>query len=175
MAIDSKRSIWVLSGLGLLLLSLPALGNDQKMVFRNPYWAVLIPIFISVALVAVGCLGSRIGIPNRIRWVVLFLGAIAGVVVAPMVYMEQVTVSKTEIFQQTGLAFMPLTEGFRYDEVKMVRLTTTTTGRRQRTILIWEISYKDGNIDNFNPSDLWERNSDSIVPWLEEMGVLIVR
>jgi len=145
------------------------------MIFRNPSWGALIPVAISVALVAVGCLGPRIRIHAKIRWVVVALGVIAGVVVAPMVYMEQVTVSKTEITQQTGLAWMPLIKGFRYDEVQMVRLTTTRVGRRQRIIVIWEITYKDGNIENFNPSDLWERNTDSIVPRLEEMGVLIIR
>ncbi len=175
MAIQSKRSAWVLAGLGLMLGCVSAFGNDQVMIFRNPPWGALIPVAISAALFAVGFLGRRIGIPAGIRWVMIALGGIAGIVVAPMVYMERVTVSKTEITQQTGLPLVPLIEGFRYDEVQMIRLTTTRTGRRQRIIAIWEITYKDGNIDNFNPSDLWERNTDSIVPWLEEMGVLIVR
>lgn len=170
-----KRTVAALTGLGILHGSATAWGAEAEMVFRNPFWAGLIPLAISALFVGAGYLGARMGIPNALKWILIMIGVVAGVVVLPMVVLENVTVTKTEITQKTGAAWSPLIKGFSYDEVDGIRLTTKLIGPKERETGIWEITYKDGQVEDLNPSDLWERNTDKIVPWLEKMGVQVVR
>ncbi len=171
----SKQGIIITTVLMVLLGCASVFGDDQTLVFRNPPKTAFISAGISIFFLMAAFLGIRFGINRMVRWVFITIGTISGAIFTPMVFMEQVTVSPTEITQETGLVFAPLIKGFKYEEVQKVLITTGKQGRRQRTIVIWEITYRDGNVERLNPSDLWERNSEPIVRRLEELGVLFER
>jgi len=44
-------------------------------------------------------------------------------------------------------------------------------GTKRRLTIIWEIHEKSGTTRDLDPGDLWESNSDEIIPLLESRGV----
>jgi hypothetical protein len=163
------------AGFGACISPSFATNGEQTVVYRFSTTTVLIPVVVSLVLVAVGWLSPRMGIPGRYRWRLVALGVFAGILFAPMMYLDRVVVSPTGIVQRTGFWFMPTVKGFAYDDVRFVRVTTERVGPKRRLETIWQVHYLDGSTEDIDPGDLWANNSDTIIPLLQDRGVVFHR
>ena len=143
-------------------------------VFRYPAKAALIPLGIGAILVIVGLIIRGSGVMKFVRWGIIGFGVVVGGLIGSMVYGERVIVSDTEIVNSTGLPFAPVRRNLQFDTIHSIRFTTDRVGRRQRKIVLWEIRYRDGRVEEHNPSDLWENNTGEIRALMESHGVVFV-
>jgi hypothetical protein len=147
-------------------------GNEGPLVYQNPSWGIFIPAGIAFTLIALAIVGPRMKIPTKACWGLAFFGTIVGVIFLPMVHSERVVINETGI-EQTGLILVSSRQGFTFEEIQEVFLKTDYIGRRQKPQTIWELSFKDGTTEDFNPADLWIRNIETILPALEKHGVKV--
>jgi hypothetical protein len=143
-------------------------------VFRYPAKAALIPLVIGAIVVIVGLFIRRTGVKKFVSWGIIGFGVVVGGLITSMVYGERVIVSDTELVNTTGLPFAGARRTLPFDTIHSIRFTTDRVGRRQREIVLWEVRYRDGSVEEINPSDLWENNTGEIRAIMESHGVVFL-
>ena len=142
----------------------------DPVVFKFSALVIAIPFVIA----AVGMIAAVIFLvtPKRVLAIPLFfIAALGGLVFGPAMLLDRVVVSAENIEQTTGFAWSQNAKGFRFADVSFVRITEKPTGPKRRLSIIWEIHQKDGTTRDIDPGDLWETNSDAIIPLLIKHGV----
>jgi len=148
----------------------PEIGMEKTFTF--PVYISLIPLIIAAVPLVIGLFVLR-----RNRGAALLLFAVAlgiAVLFGPMLFHDRVVVTKEELTQTTGFWFAPTVKGFRFSETKAVTITTEIERRGIRND-IWTIHKKDGTTECIDPGDLWETNTDEIVPILKKHGIEVER
>ncbi len=138
------------------------------MTFMFPVLVSLIPLGISVILIAVGLyLWSRAQVLGGL---IMLFGIVFAVIFGPMLFYDRVVVNEERVEQTTGFWFSPTVKGFDLADLKKVIITT---GRdlKGRKIEIWMAEYNNGESVRLDPGDLWESNGDQIVNFLRNLGV----
>jgi len=144
-------------------------NGGPVLIFRIPLAILLLPIIIAVLGASVALFAQRTNRPVM-RRNSLIIALIAGIGFAPSMYLNTVTVFPTHIEQDTGLLFLRIKKGFSYSEVSFVHIKEVLDGRNEPKT-IWELHMRDGSVVDLHPGDLWQWNSDQIVPYLESRGV----
>ncbi len=140
------------------------------MVFRFPPMVLFLVFMVAVCSAAVAALarcyswGARVMIPS------VLIAFFALGIVLPNMALDRVVVTPKRIEQRTGFWFAPMTKGFDYGDVESVRIAHGVTGGRRRGKL-WYVRHLNGKVEPINPGDLWESNTQEIVPLLEGYGV----
>lgn len=147
------------------------------MTFSIPAWIVGIPAVLALACLAGALLLLRLK-DRRLRPLALgplALALLLGGCCAPVLYHDRVVVGPTRIEQTTGFWWSPTVKGFDYADVEVVRIVDKPVGvpGRERVQPVWEVHRKDGRVVDIDPGDLWEHNTDAIVPLLREKGVRV--
>ena len=88
--------------------------------------------------------------------------------------LDRIVVSPQEIATTTGFWFSPTREGFVYQDVRDVRITTCRD-LKGRVGPAWDVHYRDGRIHQIRLSDLWSRHSVRIMSLLQSYGVVFTR
>jgi hypothetical protein len=133
----------------------------------------MIPIGIALAILLVGLALWRYVAPGP-GVIVSGFGIFFGVLFGPMLFMDRVLVDETRIEQFTGFWFGQTRKGFRFGDLKRVRITTGQD-LKGRDIEIWVAEYESKPPVEIAPGDLWESNGVSIVDYLQGLGIDIVR
>jgi hypothetical protein len=159
----------------LVLLATAASAAGGQRVFTIPTWIVAIPTGIALA-----CLGGAAALARAkntklrpLALLPLLAAAPFGCFCAPTLYRDTVTVGPTRVEQRTGFWWSPTVKGFDYADVRAVRIRRKMAGAPQspRMSNIWEVEGRDGRVVDIDPGDLWENNTDEIVPLLRGHGV----
>ena len=142
---------------------------DPTLEFRFSLQTLLIPISVAAAAALVALFAHRRG-RTKVRRNSILVALVAGLIFAPSMYLDVVRLSALRIEQSRGIPFLGASKGFSYDEVSYVHIKEVWTWKGHREI-IWEIHRRDGTTTDLNPGDLWEWNSDKIIPYLKARGV----
>lgn len=143
-------------------------------VFAFPLYISLIPVVVAVALLVLGTLCFRKREARRLGYF-MFAGAlIAGGIFAPAMLQDRIVVSPQEITMTTGFWFSPTREGFTYQDVRDIRVTTFRDPKG-RVGPAWDVRYGDGRVHQIPLSDLWSRHSGRIMALLQSHGVVFTR
>lgn len=165
-----RLGVALVSVTGLTLASAAAAqGEGTATVFRFPAHVLFLVVLGALAAAAVAVVGYRLSWAPRITGTSALIAIFAGLLIAPSMAVDRVTVTSTGIEQRTGLWFAQTQKGFKYADVASIQIGERR-GRR-RTEMIWNVRHKDGSLSVLDPGDLWEMNSNQIVPQLERYGV----
>ena len=93
-------------------------------VFRFPLAILAIPVVVCVVCAILGILCFRKREARRLSYFFLAAALIAGGLFAPAMFGDRIVVSPQEIATTTGFWFAPTREGFVYQDVLRVRVTT---------------------------------------------------
>lgn len=137
------------------------------MTYTFPTWIPLTAWVIAALALCFGFLLRRRPIALLVG---LFVAAISGALVAPMLWLDRVVINDEKLEQTTGFWWSPTVKGFRIAEVSHV-LITTSRDRRNRFSEIWVVTFKDGRTQDIDPGDLWEMNGDDITQRLRAFGI----
>ena len=153
----------------VLLTALAGAQSDYR-IFSFSAEIVAIPVAVLVVSLGAALFFYR---KKKYRFVVIsfIFSLLAGLVFAPSMYLDRVIVSPTSIQQKTGFWWNQTIKQLVYEEISRVRITTKPTGRKGRMEEIWEITYKDGRMRDFDPGDLWEANGASVIEALRRHGI----
>ena len=131
-------------------------------------------LLLGIAIVAL--LGIAIGVaimlrPTRRRqgFAITAFCVMAGAFTVPIMWLDRVVITPTEIYQETGFWFRPTHKGFRFADVEAIRIQEVK--RRRRSSRDWFVDRVGGNQDQISPGDLWESNEDFVVEKLKGYGV----
>lgn len=164
-----RRYAVLTSGLLLLATAAAAQGSAVPVVFRFPGHYILLAVLGAIVAVVVAFLSHQNQWGARVTGTSALIAIFAGLLIAPSMAVDRVTVTATEIEQRTGFWFAQRVKGFKYAEVESVNITEQITRRRKQAI--WNVRRKDGSTHVIDPGDLWEMNTGQIVPLLERYGV----
>lgn len=155
---------------GLTLASAAAAqGEGATTVFRFPAFVLFLVVLGVLAAAAVAVVGYRLSWAPRITGTSALIAIFAGLLIAPSMAMDRVTVTSTGIEQRTGFWFAQSQKGFKYADVASIQIGEQFSRRRRQ--MVWNIHHRDGSVSVLDPGDLWEMNSNQIVPLLERYGV----
>jgi hypothetical protein len=169
--LSARRCGAALSVLTSLLLATAAAAQSagDVTVFRFPGHLVLLVALGALVAGGVSFLGYRNNWGARVTGVSALIAIFAGLLIAPSMAVDRVTVTPTEIEQKTGFWFAQTVKGFKYADVASIEIGEQI-GRKRRQV-VWNVHRKDGRVNVVDPGDLWEMNSSQIVPLLEQYGV----
>ena len=139
-------------------------------VFRFPLAILAIPVVVCVVCAILGILCFRKREARRLSYFLLAAALIAGGLFAPAMFGDRIIVSPQEIATTTGFWFAPTREGFVYQDVLRVRVTTYYD-LKNRACPAWEVYYRDGHARLIQLSDLWVQHSNHIIDLLQGYGV----
>jgi len=139
-------------------------------VFRFPLAILAIPVVVCVVCAILGILCFRKREARRLSYFFLAAALIAGGLFAPAMFGDRIIVSPQEIATTTGFWFAPTREGFVYQDVLRVRVTTYYD-LKNRACPAWEVYYRDGHARLIQLSDLWVQHSNHIIDLLQGYGV----
>ena len=140
-------------------------------VFAFPLYISLIPVAVAGACLILGILCFRKREARRLSYFMFAIVIIAGGIIAPAMLLDRIAVSPQEIVTTTGFWFSPTREGFAYQDVRHVRVTTCRD-LKGRVCPAWEIHFQDGRVHQIPLSDLWSLHSERIMALLQSHGVL---
>ena len=143
-------------------------------VFSFPVAIAFIPVAVCIVCTALGILCFRKRELRRFGYMLLAVALIAGGLFAPALFQDRIILSPREIATTTGFWFAPTREGFIYQDVRHVRVTTCRD-LKGRVSPAWEVHYRDGRVHLIELSDLWVRHSEHIMDSLRDYGVSISR
>jgi len=141
----------------------PIVFKFSTSVIAIPFGVAAVAIIVAAVCLAMGKKGPAV--------VWLLIGLLAGAVFGPCMLLDRVIVSADNIEQRTGFVWSQTVKGFRYADVSYVRIVEKPAGPKQRLTIIWEIHERSGDTRDIDPGDLWESNSEEIIPLLESCGV----
>lgn len=149
---------------------MPEIHQTSTEVFAFPLAIALISIVVAVVclFLSVRCFRHREA--RRFGWLLLAGALIAAGIVAPALLRDRITVTPQEITSTGGFWFSPTREGFTYQEVHHVRVTTYRE-LKGRVGAAWDVHYLDGRVHQIPLGDLWMHNSDRIMALLRRHGV----
>lgn len=131
-------------------------------------------LVLGIAIVAL--LGITIGVaimlrPRRRRqgFAIMAFCVMAGAFAVPIMWLDRVVITPTEIHQKTGFWFFSKHKGFRFADVEAIRIQEVK--RRRRSSRDWFVNLVGGNQDQISPGDLWESNEAFVVEKLKGYGV----
>ncbi len=139
-------------------------------VFRFPLAILAIPVVVCVVCAILGILCFRKREARRLSYFLLAAALIAGGLFAPAMFGDRIIVSPQEIATTTGFWFAPTREGFVYQDVLRVRVTTYYD-LKNRACPAWEVYYRDGHARLIQLSDLWAQHANHIIDLLQGYGV----
>jgi len=139
-------------------------------VFSFPLAIALIPVVVCVVCTILGILCFRKRWARRLSYFFLAAALIAWGLFAPAMFGDRIVVSPREIATTTGFWFAPTHEGFVYQDVLRVRVTTVRDSKN-RECPAWEVHYLDGHARLIELSDLWVQHSNHIIDLLQGYGV----
>ena len=139
-------------------------------VFRFPPAILAIPVVVCVVCAILGILCFRKREARRLSYFFLAAALIAGGLFAPAMFGDRIIVSPQEIATTTGFWFAPTREGFVYQDVLRVRVTTYYD-LKNRACPAWEVYYRDGHARLIQLSDLWAQHANHIIDLLQGYGV----
>lgn len=99
-------------------------------------------------------------------------GLIGLALIGPMMALDRVVLTKSAITQTTGFWFAPTVKGFAFQGVDRIVIAPVRERRGERTESHWFI-HRDNQVQEIDPGDLWDHNTDTIVPWIRECGIRI--
>jgi hypothetical protein len=143
------------------------------MTITFPFLISMIPIGIALAILMVGLALWKYVTPG-LGFIVSGVGIFFGVLFGPMLFMDRVLVDERRIEQFTGFWFSQTKKGFRFDDLKRVRITTGQD-LKGREIELWVAEYESKPPVEIDPGDLWESHGVSIVDYLQGRGIDVVR
>jgi hypothetical protein len=143
-------------------------------VFSFPLAIALIPVVVCIICTVLGILCFRKRELRRFGYMILAIALIAGGLFAPAMLRDRIIMSPREIATTTGFWFAPTREGFTYQDVQHVRVTTCRDPKG-RVCPAWEVHYRDGKVHLIQLSDLWVRHSEHIMTSLQGFGVSFSR
>ncbi len=143
-------------------------------VFSFSLTIALIPVAVSVICAVLGILCFRKREVRRLSLFPFAIAIIAGGLFAPAMLSDRIVVSPREIATTTGFWFAPTHEGFVYEDVGGVHVTTSRDPKG-RFCPAWEVHYRDGRVHLIQLSDLWVRHSERITTLLQSYGVSFSR
>lgn len=142
------------------------------MTFRFPFLVCMMPLLLAAGAAVGGYVLQRY---KQAACLILYAAAaFIGLVFGPMLFLDRVEVTSEGITQTTGFWFVPTVKGFRFAEVESVRIETELT-RNGLPNDIWRVRKHDGTVQRLNPGDLWEANTDRILPVLTQRNILVSR
>ena len=137
------------------------------------------PSYVPGIAVAISVVAATIG--GLLLWkrrtlilslIALGISAFAGGIVAPMLAMDRVVFDDEKLEQTTGFWFSPIVKGFRLADVALVTISTARD-RKNREYEVWIVTMKNGQRQEIDPGDLWERNGPDIVERLRGKGIKV--
>ena len=139
-------------------------------IFTFPLKIVLIPVAAAVVCLVLAILFFRKRGIRALGFLFLFLALVAGGVIAPLMFTDRITVTPTEISTTKGLWPNRWKEGFAFEDVEMVAMTSSR-GSGGRWTATWQVHYRDGRTQEIVVGDLWRSNEDRIKTLIESHGV----
>ena len=131
-------------------------------------------LVLGVAIVAL--LGVAIGVAILLRstrrrqgFAITAFCVLAGAFTVPIMWLNRVVITPTEIYQDSGFWFGPTHKGFRFADVEAIRIQEVK--RRRRSSRDWFVDGVGGTKFQISPGDLWESNEDFVVEKLKGYGV----
>lgn len=143
------------------------------MEFTLPLYIALIPVAIAAAGLLLGLI-LLVKVNKILGISIAAFGILFGLLFGPMLLMDRVVVDDRHIQQNTGFWFDQTEKGFSFDGIERIVITT---GRdmKGREIEVWLAQYGNRPEVRIDPGDLWEMNGDSIVEYLNTLGIEVVR
>lgn len=138
------------------------------------------PFYISLAPFAIAVLALLLGVflharVNRfLGQVIGAFGILFGLAFGPTLLMDRVIVDESGIHQNTGLWFGQTKNGFGFDGIKRVRITTGSD-REGSPVELWIAEYADRPRVQLEPGRLWLSNGDAIAKRMRDLGIEVLR
>ena len=102
----------------------------------------------------------------------LAIGLLGLGIIGPTIALDTVIVTKKSIYQKTGFWFHPTFKGFDFAGVDHIEIGAVRQRRGEPAQDHWFV-YRGSKIQEIDPGDLWANNSDTIVPWIRQLGIKI--
>ncbi len=144
------------------------------MSFAFPIAISMIPVAIAAVLLLLGFAFTMKASLRVGGYVLVGIGALFGLAFGPMLLMDKVTINGEFVEQRTGFWFAQTVKGFKLSDVSRIEIRKRLDRHGIENDL-WKIYYKDSGVQEIDPGDLWEMNTDQIVSFLEREGVVVDR
>ena len=135
------------------------------------------PIYYSVIAALVGLVASivafhliRAGKPVKSIVTALFIAVIFLGGLTPMFFLGRISINNSIVEQRVGYWFAPTTTRFRLADISAVHIGVVKDAK-YRDRKAWFIHYKDGHIEKFRPSTLWDLNEADIIKHFQSANV----
>jgi len=135
--------------------------GSQTVIFTFPLKVVMIPVAAALVCLVLAILFFRKRGIRAIGFIFLFLALMAGGLIAPMMFTDRVTVTPQDISATKGFWLNRWKEGFAYEDVEMIEMTSSRTSGGRWTAT-WQLHYRDGRTQQIVLGDLWRSNEDRI-------------
>lgn len=133
------------------------------------------------AIAAVGIGGIAMGVAGwfvrtkiaRLGWVMLILGPVCTIFVAPMMYFDVVKVDDQHFERKAG--FGGTSESHRFDDIGSMHYYSQTTGfgRRRRTNYYLDLGMKSGQTQRVSMGTLMQAARDEIMSRAQAKGIAV--
>ena len=129
-----------------------------------------------LGIATVALLGAAIGVAIMVRptrrgqgLAITLFCVLGGAFTTPLMWLNRVVITPTEIYQEAGFWFGPPKRGFRFADVEAIRIQEVK--HRRRSSRDWFVDRVGGKQDQISPGDLWQSNEDFVVEKLKGYGV----
>jgi hypothetical protein len=100
----------------------------------------------------------------------LIFAIVLSLFVLPAIFRTEIRVTSTETIQDVGLWWESSVRRFVYEDIASIEMTTLQDGSGQEPA--WNIVWRSGEVETFNPGDLWSANQWLIRERMEQHGVV---
>jgi hypothetical protein len=100
----------------------------------------------------------------------LIFASVLSVFLLPAIFLTEIRVTSTEAIQDVGLWGGGSVRQFVYEDIASIEMTTLPDGSGQEPV--WNIVWRSGEVETFNPGDLWSANQRLIRERMEQHGVV---
>ena len=137
-----------------------------------------VPLLIAVGGLFAVPIGLLLFTKKQKFWgiVLIILGPLAAIALAPGMFQDHVVVSKDHFFSRHGFWWSPITHEVKYDDLNRVHVTVEEkTGRRGRKSYsyFFECSFKNGKQERVPLGDLMKEALPDIVHGFREHGIRV--
>jgi hypothetical protein len=92
------------------------------------------------------------------------------VLLLPAIFLTQIRVTSTEATQDVGLWWASSVRQFAYEDIASIEMTIMPDESGQEPV--WNIVWRSGEVEAFNPGDLWSANQQLIREQMQRHGVM---
>jgi len=136
-----------------------------------------LPIYYPITAALIGLVASivalhfiRNGKPVKSIAIALFIAVIFLGGLAPMGFLDRITISNSIIEQKVGYWFAPTITRFRFADISAVHIGAVKDAK-YRDRKAWLIYFKDGHMQKYRPSTLWDLNEADIVKHFQSANI----